>query len=297
MTTSHCGQSRRPRTAQDKVRCHSALSAIYDPWVDKSARAFQKAAVGAYRGQTGLDVAAGTCVVYVDALRYDLAAAVCSPTVRARGGCGAARAATASRQPASRRWRNQDQHGWQRRHDAVDDQGRSVKGAVLRSTSLTRGAQFLDWDTAQVGDPAGTAWTQTNMIDSLGHSHGHQMADLIDHHLDLVAERVRALLDARGGGRLSWSPITAGFLRGQAAHKVNLPIQVTEGDAARKPRVARLKAAAARRTSRPLPWTWDSSVDMVSAPGAACICVGLPVRARRAESPGVRDSRRHRDTR
>ncbi|MBR7560147.1 hypothetical protein KC218_26715, partial [Mycobacterium tuberculosis] len=46
------------------------------PWADQSARAFQKAALGSYSGQTGLDVVAGTCVVYVDALRYDLATRV-----------------------------------------------------------------------------------------------------------------------------------------------------------------------------------------------------------------------------
>jgi hypothetical protein len=106
------------------------------------------------------------------------------------------------------------------------------------------------------------------MIDSLGHSHGHQMADLIDHHLDLVAERVRALLGA--GWRKVVVVTDHGFLLpGQAAQKVSLSIQVTEGDAARKPRVARLKAAAARPDFPILPWTWDSSVDMVSAPGAA----------------------------
>ena len=94
------------------------------------------------------------------------------------------------------------------------------------------------------------------------------MADLVDHHLDLVAERVRTLLDA--GWRKVVVVTDHGFLlSGQAAQKVTLPIQITEGDAARKPRVARLKATAARPDFPILPWTWDSSVDMVSAPGTA----------------------------
>ncbi|MBR7513850.1 hypothetical protein KC219_27195, partial [Mycobacterium tuberculosis] len=58
------------KTAQDRSAVARALAAIYDPWADQSARAFQKAALGSYSGQTGLDVVAGTCVVYVDALRY-----------------------------------------------------------------------------------------------------------------------------------------------------------------------------------------------------------------------------------
>lgn len=258
------------RTAQDRSAVAHALAAIYDPWVDQSARAFQKSAVGTYRGQTGLDVAAGTCVVYVDALRYDLATRVArrlsglAVVVEPRQ--AAFPSVTPTGQPAVAPIRINMAGG--AAFDAADDQGRSVKGAVLRSALAGAKVQFLDWDTAQVGDPAGTAWTQTNMIDSLGHSHGHQMADLIDHHLDLVAERVRALLDA--GWRKVVVVTDHGFLLpGQSAQKVNLSIQVTEGDAARKPRVARLKAAAARPDFPILPWTWDSSVDMVSAPGAA----------------------------
>ncbi|MCT2183306.1 BREX-1 system phosphatase PglZ type B [Brevibacterium casei] len=258
------------KTAQDRSAVARALGAIYDPWVDQSARAFQKAAVGSYRGQTGLDVAGGTCMAYVDALRYDLAtrvarrlsglAAIAEPRQAAFP------SVTPTGQPAVAPIKVSLAGGTA--FDAADDQGRSVKGAVLRSALAGAGVQFLDWDTAQVGDPAGTAWTQTNMIDSLGHSHGHQMADLIDRHLDLIAERVRALLDA--GWRKVVLVTDHGFLLpGQTAQKVNLPMQVTEGEAARKPRVARLKAAAARPDFPILPWTWDSSVDMVSAPGAA----------------------------
>lgn len=263
------------KTAQDRTAVAHALGAIYDTWVDQSARAFQKAAAGTYRGQTGLDTAAGTCVVYVDALRYDLATRVArrlsglATDVEPRQ--AAFPSVTPTGQPAVAPIKISVAGGTA--FDAADDQGRSVKGAVLRSALAGAGVQFLEWDTAQVGDPAGTAWTQTNMIDSLGHSHGHQMADLIDHHLDLIAERVRALLNA--GWRKVVVVTDHGFLLpGLAAQKVHLPIQVTEGDAARKPRVARLKVAAARPDFPILPWTWDSSVDMVSAPGAAAFEAG-----------------------
>ena len=263
------------KTAQDRTAVAHALGAIYDPWVDQSARAFQKTAVGTYRGETGLDVVAGTCVVYVDALRYDLATRVARRLSELAAVVEPRQAAfpsvTPTGQPAVAPIRISMAGG--AAFDAADDQGRSVKGAVLRSALAGAEVQFLDWDTAQLGDPAGTAWTQTNMIDSLGHSHGHQMANLVDHHLDLVAERVRALIEA--GWRKVVVVTDHGFLLpSQAAQKVNLPIQVTEGDAARKPRVARLKAAATRPDFPILPWTWDSSVDMVSAPGAAAFEAG-----------------------
>ena len=258
------------KTAQDRAAVTAALGALYDPWVDESARTFQKVAVLGYGGQTGLDIEAGTAVVFVDALRYDLATRVARRlsglTVVEEPRQAAFPSVTPTGQPAVAPIKISMAGG--AAFDAADDQGRSVKGAVLRSALAGAEVQFLDWDAAQVGDPAGTAWTQTNMIDSLGHSHGHQMADLVDHHLDLVAERVRALIGA--GWRKVVVVTDHGFLLlGQAAQKVTLSIQVTEGDAARKPRVARLKAAAARPDFPILPWTWDSSVDMVSAPGAA----------------------------
>lgn len=263
------------KTAQDRTAVAAALGALYDSWVDESARAFQKAAVAGYPGKTGLDIAAGTAVVYVDALRFDLATRVARrlsplvvavetrlaafPTVTPTGQTAVAPVAITV--------------GGGTAFDAADNQGRSLKGAILRSALASANVQFLEWDAAEAGDPAGKAWTQTNSIDSLGHSHGHALADLVDQQLDLVAERVRGLLDA--GWRRVVIVTDHGFLLpGQPAQKVTLPLQVTEGDTARKPRVARLKAAAARPDFPILPWTWDSSVDMVSAPGAAAFEAG-----------------------
>jgi hypothetical protein len=263
------------KTAQDRAAVATALGALYDPWVDESARAFQKAAVTNYHGRTGLDIGAGTAVVYVDALRFDLAARVArrlSPLVGAvETRLAAFPSVTPTGQPAVAPIAII--LGGGTAFDAADDQGRSLKGAVLRSALASAGVQFLEWDAAEVGNPSGKAWTQTNSIDSLGHSHGHALADLVDQQLDLVAERVRGLLDA--GWREVVIVTDHGFLLpGQAAQKVTLPLQVTEGDAARKPRVARLKATAARPDLPILPWTWDSSVEMASAPGAAAFEAG-----------------------
>lgn len=263
------------KTAQDRAAVTTALGALYDPWVDESARAFQKAAVTNYRGRTGLDIGAGTAVVYVDALRFDLAMRVArrlSPfdtAVETR--LAAFPSVTPTGQPAVAPIATTVGGGTA--FDAADDQGRSLKSAVLRSALAGAGVQFLEWGATEVGDPTGKAWTQTNSIDSLGHSQGHALADLVDRQLDLVAERVRGLLD--GGWRKVVIVTDHGFLLpGRAAQKVTLPLQVTEGDAARKPRVARLKVAATRPDFPILPWTWDSSVDMASAPGAAAFEAG-----------------------
>lgn len=263
------------KTAQDRTAVAAALGALYDSWVDESARAFQKAAVAGYAGETGLAIDVGTAVVYVDALRFDLATRVArrlSPlvaTVDTR--IAAFPSVTPTGQPAVAPIAITARGG--AAFDAADDQGRSLKGPVLRSALASANVQFLEWDAAEVGDPTGKAWTQSNSIDSLGHSHGHALADLVDQQLDLIAERVRGLLDA--GWRKVVIVTDHGFLLpGLPAQKVTLPLQVTEGDAARKPRVARLKAAAARPDFPILPWTWDPSVDMASAPGRAAFEAG-----------------------
>jgi len=263
------------KSAQDRAAVTAALGALYDYWVDESARAFQKSAVSDYTGQTGLNIDFGTAVVYVDALRFDLATRVVrrlSPLVAVvETRMAAFPSVTPTGQPAVAPIAITVAGG--KAFDAADDQGRSLKGAVLRAALASAGVQFLEWDAAEAGDPSGKAWTQTSSIDSLGHSHGHALADLIDQQLDLVAERVRGLLDA------GWQKVVIvtdhGFLLpGQPAQKITLPLQVTEGDAARKPRVARLKAAATRPDFPILPWTWDSSVDMASAPGTAAFEAG-----------------------
>lgn len=263
------------KTAQDRAAVAGALGVLYDSWVDESARTFQKAAVAGYPGETGLDIDAGTVVVYVDALRFDLATRLTrrlSPLVAfVDTRLAAFPSVTPTGQPAVAPIAITTRGG--AAFDAADDRGRSLKGPVLRSALGSANVQFLEWDAADVGDPTGKAWTQTNSIDSLGHSHGHSLADLVDQQLNLVAERVRGLIDA--GWRKVVIVTDHGFLLpGLAAHKVTLPLQVTEGDAARKPRVARLKAAVERPGFPTLPWTWDSSVDMVSAPGSSAFEAG-----------------------
>jgi hypothetical protein len=261
-------------SAADRSAVCGALHAVYDPWLDETARAFQAAAPD-YSGQVGLDVQHGTCVVFVDALRFDLAQrlarklAPLSLTMKPR--LAAFPTVTPTGQPAVAPVAAKWQAG--PTFDAADDRGRSIKGQVFRNALADAGVQFLDWKQAEMGDPAGVGWTQSNTIDALGHDHGHALSEMLDQQLDLVAERVQGLLAA------GWSIVTVvtdhGFmLPAAAATKVTLPLAVTEGDAARKPRVARLKAGAKRPDFPALPWTWDTSIEMVSAPGAAAFEAG-----------------------
>lgn len=262
-------------TASDRDAVCKALKLIYDPWVEDAARTFQSAAVAGYKGKTGLDVPAGTCVVFVDALRFDLgqrlAKRLASFEVSVSPRLAAFPTLTPTGQPAVAPV--QGGFGAGPVFDAADAQGRSVKGQVFRSALADSGVQYLDWKSGETGDVNKIGWTQTNTIDEFGHAQGHALADMLDQYLDLVAERIQGLLAA--GWRRVVVVTDHGFVMPAApALKVELPLAVTEGDAARKPRVARLKAGAARPDFPIVDWTWGISIEMVSAPGAAAFEAG-----------------------
>jgi hypothetical protein len=261
-------------SAADRSAVCAALHAVYDLWLDETARAFQSVATD-YTGQVGLNVQPGTCVVFVDALRFDLAhrlarkLAPLSLTIKHR--LAAFPTVTPTGQPAVAPVAAKWQAG--PAFDAADDQGRSVKGQVFRNALADAGVQFLDWKQAETGDPGGIGWTQSNTIDALGHDHGHALSEMLEQQLNLVAERVRGLLAA--GWRSIMVVTDHGFMLPAApATKVALPLAVTEGDTARKPRVARLKVGVKRPDFPAVPWTWDTSIEMVSAPGAAAFEAG-----------------------
>lgn len=261
--------------AADRASVRKALQVLYDPWVDRTARAFQDASSGEYSGDVGLNVAAGTCVVFVDALRFDLAQRLAKRLapleIETTSRLAAFPTVTPTGQPAVAPVNTT--FGAGPAFDAGDAQGRSVKAAIFRSALTEAGVQYLDWKSSETGDISGVGWTQTNTIDALGHDHGHELAGMIDQQLDLVAERIRSLLDA------GWQRVVVvtdhGFLLpATAAPKVDLPLAITEGDAARKPRVARLKTGVSSPDLPVLAWTWDAAINMVSAPGASAFVAG-----------------------
>lgn len=262
-------------TAADRGTILKALQFIYDPWLEQVARTFQAAATFGYNGQVGLDVQAGTCVVFVDALRFDLAQRLAKRLASLDTAISSRLAAfptvTPTGQPAVAPVTAT--FGAGQAFDAADAQGRSVKGQVFRTALSDAGIQYLAWKSSETGDANGVGWTQTNTIDALGHDHDHALSDMVDQQLDLIAERIQGLLAA--GWRHVVVVTDHGFLLPAGpALKVALPLAVTEGDAARKPRVARLKAGVVRPDFPIIPWTWDKSIDMISAPGAAAFEAG-----------------------
>lgn len=262
-------------TGADRTVVADVLHGTYDPWLDQQSRALQKDAAN-YRGEVGLQVTPGTCVMFVDALRYDLAHRLAqllgSLAVDITPRLAAFPTVTPTGQPAvapvNAGW------GGGAGFNAADAAGRSVKGSVLRAALADASVQCLNWDEVEIGDPDGVAWTQTNSIDSLGHSHGSQLVAMLDDQLALIADHVRSLID--GGWNTVIVVTDHGFLLPAAPlPKVELPLAVTDGDSSRKPRVARLKAQTHAPEFPVVPWTWDDSVVMISAPGASAFEAGV----------------------
>ena len=261
--------------AVDRSAVLNALALLYDPWLAELAGSFQRAAVhGGYRGATGLEVEQSTCVVFVDGLRLDLghrlAAILTESTLQTSltHRLAAFPTVTPSGQPAVAPLTAPIGTG--PGMAAGDSEGRPMTGAVFRRALAAAGVTYLA--AGHRGDPTGVAWTQSNDIDALGHDHHHKLADQLDHELDLIADQIESLLSA--GWRRVVVVTDHGFLLpARPAAKVELPLHLTEGDAARKPRAARLKSG--QTTDYPtLPWTWDETVTMVSAPRADAFVAG-----------------------
>jgi len=261
------------RTTDDRKAALSALGAIYDPWLESMARAFQAAAVPGYPGVTGLHVEPDTCVVFVDALRMDLGHRFIAASGRA--GLTAALThrlaafptVTPTGQPAVAPIVTTLGAGPD--FCAGDDKGRAVTGPVLRKALTDAGVQFLPW--GETGDATGVGWTQTNAIDEYGHTHDHKLADAVDTEISAIVDRVSTLL-ASGWRRVVVVTDHGWLLPARPARKVELPLHLTE-DGARKRRVARLTAGHASEFPT-IPWTWDPSVSMVSAPGTSAFEAG-----------------------
>ena len=134
-------------TASDRDATCKALRGYMTPGSTQWHVAFKPRPLAAISGEAGLEVAAGTCVVFVDALRFDLAQRLAKrftafevsvsprlaafPTVTPTGQPAVAPVAT--------------RFGAGQAFDAADAEGRSVKGQVFRSALSGAGVQYLDW--------------------------------------------------------------------------------------------------------------------------------------------------------
>jgi hypothetical protein len=168
----------------------AALRAVYLPWLEEAAKRLQDAVkkVGGMPAlQAASDAAAdsGTCTVFVDGLRYDVA-----QRLRAKlDGLGT--------QTLAARWTSMPSvtasgKAWCSPVAAlvsgtaedvefeprVAADGKPLSGHNFRKLLTDNGVQPLDKH--ETGDPSGRAWTESGDLDHYGHEHGVRLARDVD---------------------------------------------------------------------------------------------------------------------
>lgn len=253
-----------------------AVGALYRPWLHVGAEAFQRSVASggarAYPWGPLEPVEPGTCLLFCDALRFDLAMRLAQALQR--DGCvvqtgwrlAALPPVTPTAKPAVTPVADRLGPG-PGLEPTVRSSGTPLSIEPLRRLLSEARYQVLLGD--ETGDPAGRAWTELGAIDRYGHDHGWRVAQHVVGELERLAERIRALLDA-GWARVVVVTDHGWLLLPGGLPKVELSTHLAE---VRKGRCARLKSTA-QTEYQTVPWHWDPDVHFVMAPGIACFEAG-----------------------
>ena len=270
------------RSSADTRAVNQVLDALYRPWLESAALHLQgladKEPLADQQSQEleSARVESGTVVLFADGLRFDVAQRLVE-RLQTKGGrtvgvssrWAALPTVTATAKPAAspiaERIRG-DALGENFLPMAADDD-RPLTTDRFRKLLADGGFQYLTPD--ETGDPAGLAWTEDGQLDKLGHSLQGKLAARIDEQVDLLLERVEALLDAgwrevRVVTDHGWLWLPGGL------PKVDLPKYLTQS------RWARCAVIQGGSTvdAPTVPWHWNASERVAVGPGIACFWAG-----------------------
>lgn len=258
----------------DRAAVGAAASMIYGPWVEASASALQ-AIIGPAANDNSYEVAppaptsAGSITVFVDGLRLDVAYRLKERLVSVGLEVefdttpAALPTVTQTTKPALVPVPPGSLSAGPDLHTSNSATGTKATIQVLRSLMASNGVQVLG--PTELGDPAGTGWTETGQFDHRGHDVGLALVDYLDEEVERVVARTRELLDA-GWSRVEIATDHGWILLPGGMEKIDLPVATTE---VKKGRCARLKDGAHVEVPT-VPWFWDQDVRIALAPGASC---------------------------
>ena len=223
-------------------------------------------------------VGPGTVVLFADALRFDVAQRLLE-RLQTKGRAAAASTrwaalptVTATAKPAVSPVADRIE-GLSLGEDflpaAVDGErpGRPLTTDRFRALLDAAGCPYITAD--ETGDPSGRAWTEHGEIDEMGHSLQGRLAARIDEQVDLLAERIDALL--RAGWREVRVVTDHGWLwLPGGLPKVDLPKYLTRS---RWARCAAVEGGAAVEVPT-VPWHWNARERVAVGPGIACFSAG-----------------------
>ena len=258
-----------------------ALKAIYQPWLESAARRLQELADSEplpAQGQQSQDetrVGPGGAILFADGLRYDVsqllverlrkAGRIVSMSTRWAGLPSVTATAKPAVSPVS-----DGIEGVALGEDflpVVSNGRQALTTNRFRKLLDEAGYQYLPAE--EIGDPSGRAWTENGKLDKLGHSEQGKLAGRIDEQLDLLLERIEALLAA------GWKEVRVVTDHGWlwlpgGLPKVDLPRFLTKS---RWARCACIEPGSAVEVPI-FPWHWNAGEHVAVGPGIACFGAG-----------------------
>jgi hypothetical protein len=267
------------RTQADLEAVNAALQAIYVPWLEESATHFQQIVKNSGgltpRLPTPADpVPPGSCWMFVDGLRYDVAQRLIARladlgTVTLSATWAAIPSVTASGKP----WAAPVAGQVAGQPDNLDFEPVVAKsGKPLNSQNFRKLLAASGWQVLTLpdtGDPQGRAWVECGDLDHDGHQQGLRLARDLDYSLTNIVEGLRELM-AAGWSRLRIVTDHGWLLVPGGLPKAELAPFATE---TRWGRCAVLKETTTG-TPLTLGWDWCPTVQIAMAPGIASFIAG-----------------------
>ena len=260
-------------THQDLVT--RVVRAIYEPWLDDTARRFQELLsaddVDPGKLATGIESDADTCILFADGLRFDLGMTL-QERLESRGiktqlshRVAPIPTVTTTAKPLASPAHSTCAGGSDAEdfYPLVSDSGKPANALRLREAMARQGVEVLENGETfmAVGSEAG-AWTEIGKIDSLGHSLDAALVQQIEPEIESIVDRIVALLSA------GWSKVRivtdhGWLLLPGGLPKIELPPYLVETKWAR--------CAAVKGESTPsvptYPWYWNPVLRIASPPG------------------------------
>jgi len=267
--------SRFRETTSDAVIMKRATRALYEPWLDASARHFQDLVRKA--GKPASPPVVGerdVCVLFVDGLRFDVGAALAGE-LEQRGlitklgfRLSTLPTVTATAKPAVMKISG-ELHGGNSGEDFAPFLGiKPATAPVLREAMAQTGVEVLAGAETRFpsgGDAGG--WAEFGQIDAYGHAHPDDLPARVQTEVMNAADRIMQLLEA-GWKKVRVVTDHGWLLMPEGLPKVELPAYLA---ATKWSRCAVVKGDAAVPS---YPWHWNADVRIASPPGIASFRAG-----------------------